>query len=386
MRLWFGALIAVSAALLLTTMASYALVDHRSVARVLFWLGLGGENNIGAWWSGMLLALAAFLAFDGVFDPSKPAAEQRGWLALGFALLLLSFDEVASLHEYLSGRGLRYLAVLGVIGLTLASYGMQQLYRARAPARVLFALLLAFGLLATVSLQELMQNRLQWNNQVVYGFRAFLEEGTEIVAMLIFVSVGRTTSTSLFRGSQDILAVLLRRRLVTSTAWLLWPFLLAATFVLPRPGGPADWLAATLFLACALLAVRAGALRADLDSRTLVLIAFYVAASAAAAAVSFRWDPPVLGTHVNLRGILFALLVVSAAAILRVNGRPLKPSRTFLAATAIAAGAVAWPSSQILWCGLPPLVAIWLYGIESKTAAQSRTAVSVDPVRVPIGS
>ncbi|HSC15516.1 MAG TPA: hypothetical protein VLI71_10385, partial [Gammaproteobacteria bacterium] len=100
-RLWFCVLLTVSTGLLVATVLSYA-TEQRPLAFVLFWFGLGGEANIGAWWSGMLLVLAAFLAFDGFFDANKPSAEQRGWLALGLALLLLSFDEVASLHEYLS--------------------------------------------------------------------------------------------------------------------------------------------------------------------------------------------------------------------------------------------------------------------------------------------
>jgi hypothetical protein len=387
-RLWFAVLIAASAALLLVTIASYALVDHPSVALPLFWLGFGGENNIGAWWSGMLLALAAFLVFDGFFDPAKSSAEQRGWLALGFAVLLLSFDEIASLHEYLSSLGLKYLAALGVVGLSLASYGLQQLHKARVPARILRRLLLAFGLLASVPIQELIQHTLQWDDQLIYGLRAFVEEGTEIVAMLIFVSVGREISLSLLGGSQDCLVALVRRwRLVALAALLLWPALTAATLVLQRTSGPIDWLASTLFLACGLLAVRGAVLRDGLDWSSLTLTLLYVAASAAANAISFEWNPVVFGAAVNLRGIVFALLLASGIAILKSNGRPLKPSRAFPAAAAIVAAAVAWPSSQVLWCGLPPVLAIWLYRIESKKAEQSKKIpLSADVLQIAIKS
>ena len=99
--------------LLIVTLFSYALAGSGALSRLLFWLGLGGENNIGAWWSGMLLVLAAFFAFDGFFNPDKPLGERRGWLALGFALLFLSFDEIASLHESLSRVSLGSLAVVG---------------------------------------------------------------------------------------------------------------------------------------------------------------------------------------------------------------------------------------------------------------------------------
>ena len=378
-RLWFCVLLTVSTGLLVATVLSYA-TEQRPLAFVLFWFGLGGEANIGAWWSGMLLVLAAFLAFDGFFDANKPSAEQRGWLALGLALLLLSFDEVASLHEYLSGLGLGYLAVLGAVGLTLAAYGMLQLHRGRVPARRLRSLLLAFGLLASVPIHELIQHRLQWDNQLIYGLRACLEEGTEIAAMLIFVAVARTNSMSLLQSSQDVLVAPVRwRRLLALTALLLWPIFVAATFALTRPGGPAAWLASTLFMACALLAVRAGMQRGELDPRSLALIAFYLAASAAANAVPFTWTPDVLGVAISLRGIVFAVLVVSAVAVLKANGRRLKAPRVLLIAAVIAASAIMWPSSQILWCGLPPALALWLYGVESKAAVAGRTA----PVTAP---
>jgi hypothetical protein len=367
-RYWFPALLAGSAALLLVTIASYASVGAPS-ARLLFWIGLGGEQNIGAWWSGMLLATAAFLVFDGCFDPVKSPIERRGWFALGCALLLLSFDEIASLHEYLTVLGYKYLAALGVVGLALAGYGMERLYRARVSKRTLFNLLVAFGLLASVPVHELLQHALEWSNALIYGFRAFFEEGTELVAMLLFISVGRRNSASLWRSSQTFLVTLVRGRLVSLTALLLMPLLVAATFVLPRPGGPADWLTATLFLACALLGARDAALRGDIEARALSLIGFYLVASAAANAVSFRWDPVVLGAAVNIRGSVFALLLLIAAAFLKTNDRPTRASGALLLAAATAASAIAWPSAQLLWCGLPAALALLMFAIESKKAA-----------------
>lgn len=383
---WFYALVAGSLALLLITIASYALADE-PYARLLFWLGLGGEQNIGAWWSGMLLVVAAFLVFDGFFDAAKPVEERRGWLALGFALLLLSLDEVASLHEYLSRLSFTYLGLLGVVGLALASYGMARLYRARVTRRTWNSLLLAFGLLATVPIHELFQEQLEWNNPLIYGIRAFLEEGTEILAMLIFVSVGRANAATLWRSSRDFLFSLVhRRQLVSLTALALWPCVVAATFVMPRPGA-AHWLAATLCVACAMLAARGAAVRGELGPRVLSLILFFVAASAAANAVSVQWDPLLFGTAVNIRGIAVALLVLNGAALLKANGRSVKMSRAVLLAIVIGAGAIAWPSSQLLWCGLPPVLALLMYRVESrKAAAQSKTApLEVAPLRVAAG-
>jgi hypothetical protein len=247
-------------------------------------------------------------------------------------------------------------------------------------------LLLAFGLLASVPLHELFQHVLAWRDPVIYGVRAVLEEGTEIVAMLIFVRVASTHSAALLRSSGDgLVAPVHWRRHIIVAALLLWPILNAATFVLPAPGGPADWLASTLLLACALLVVRARMLEGAFDSRALALIAFYIAASAAAHAVSFKWDPFVLGTPVSLRGLVFAMLCVNAVLLLRANGRRVHLPRLLIVAALVGISAAVWPSSQLLWCGLPPAFALWLYSIESKMAAVpgKATRVRVEPLPVP---
>jgi hypothetical protein len=363
---WFAALGAVSVLLLVATQLSYALVGHGLVSAALFWIGLGGENNIGSWWSGMLLALAAVFAFDGLFDSEKPRCERRGWCSLGLALLLLSFDEVASLHEYLAAHSLVGLAMLGAAGLALAGYAMAQLHRARVRPRTLRLLLIGFALLATVPLHELAQKQLEWRNPVVYGVRALFEEGTEVGAMLIFVWALRLNSAAALRRATGLFAVAARRRIICIGGLALWPFLTAATFVLPHPGGPADWLASLLLLLCALLAVRSGLLNGGLNARTWLLVVFYLTASAAANASGLAWHPPVLGMPVSARGVMLGLEVAAAAVLLTTSGRRVNVRRVLLIALVIVGGAAAWPASQLLWCALPPLVALWVYSVESK--------------------
>ena len=395
-RWWFRALIVISALLLIVTFFSYAVSGPGILSIALFWLGLGGENNIGAWWSGMLLALAAFFSFDGFLNSDKPLGERRGWLALGFAMLLLSFDEIASLHESLSRLSLSSLAVLGVVGLALTGYGMVQLQRAKVTRPVVMRLVFAFGLLATVPLHESVQQMLEWRDPVVYGIRAMLEEGTEITAMLIFVATMHRNSVSLLRASQDLLvAPVRRRRLVALTAALLWAPLTAATFVLRNPGGSADWLAALLLLICALLATRGVVLRGTTDARSVSLILFYLAASAAANAISFEWTPAVLGVAVSVRGASFAILVIAAVVFLRANQRRVNLTHALLSAAVIAGSALIWPESQLLWCGLPPAFALWLFVLESKAAtahgstargSAAAEAVCVAPLEIPMVS
>jgi hypothetical protein len=209
------------------------------------------------------------------------------------------------------------------------------------PRGTLGLLLLAFGLLASVPIHETLQDILAWRDPVIYGVRAVLEEGTEIVAMLIFVWVAHANSAALLRSSGDgLVAPVHWRRHILVAALLLWPILNAATFLLPAPGGPADWLASTPLLACALLVVRTSMLEGKLDSRAFALVAFW---------------------------------------------RRIHLPRPLLVAALVGISTIVWPSSQALWCALPSAFALWLYSIESNLAAvAARTRVeplSVEAVR-----
>ena len=188
---------------------------------------------------------------------------------------------------------------------------MTRLHRAKVPARVLLRLVLSLRFAGNRA--DPRSGPGDCSNGPTpssMGLAPLLEEGTEIVAMLIFVATTHPNSVSLLRASQDVLvAPVRRRRLIAFTAALLWAPLTAATFVLRDPGGPADWLAASLFLICALLATRTVVLRGKIDARSATLILFYVAASAAANAVSFEWTPVLLGVMVSVRGAWFAILL-----------------------------------------------------------------------------
>jgi hypothetical protein len=358
---WFSLLAAASLGFLAFTWLSYALAGHGALSRGLFWIGLGGENNLGAWWAGMLFLLPAAFALDGYCDGAKPVTERRGWAALGAALLLLSFDETASLHEHLGALGVWHLAPLGALGGAVTVYSLVLLRRARLP---IAGLLAAFALLAVVPLQEYLQLTREWTDPFFYGLRAFVEEGTEIVAALIFVAV-----TSKNCSAREPFAALVRLRApLLAAAAVALPFATAVVASEYRnPAGPASWLAASLFFACALLAVRRGAAERRVGWR----IACYVAASAASNAVSPTWDPAVLGQAMSLRGLTFAVLT---AALLPAMGHG-RLSRTpwgALAAGAFAA-ALVWPSARLLWSAWPAALALLCYFAESRAAAAGTT-------------
>jgi hypothetical protein len=135
-----------------------------------------------------------------------------------------------------------------------------------------------------------------------------------------------------------------------------------------------------LFLLCALLVIRTAVQNGTVEARSKWLIALFVSASAAANAVKVGWNPLVLGAPVSLRGMALALGVLAAVVLLRAGGRRMSTRRALLVAVAIAGSAAVWSTSQLAWCALPPLLALWMYSIESRgatvTSAPPATAVA----------
>ena len=129
-RGWFGAAVAMSVACLLATFFESTFAES-GVSRVLRSFSLRGEMTIGAWWSGMLLLVAAAHAADGYFF--RRAAAPRlayAWAGLSAILVCLSADEVASLHERVGNFG-GWLA-LAPFGLALGGgwiYSMSESWR-----------------------------------------------------------------------------------------------------------------------------------------------------------------------------------------------------------------------------------------------------------------
>jgi hypothetical protein len=65
-------------------------------------LNVNGEANFPAWWNATLLLAVAFCALVArVQEPDK--AQRRAWLLVAVAGLLMSMDEITSLHERMGG-------------------------------------------------------------------------------------------------------------------------------------------------------------------------------------------------------------------------------------------------------------------------------------------
>lgn len=368
LRLWFRTMVRVSLLLVLVTFASYALAKHGLLSSLLFWVGLGGENNLGAWWSGMLLLTGAVHAFDGFADTDNRPSARHGWLALSLMLLALSFDEVAALHEFLAGTGNPgYWLVLGIIGVILLAYSMSQLALSHCPWRLLALILLSFVLFGSVVLQELYQTSRTWSNPVVYGIRAVLEEGTEIAGMLILIFVTRMNTHALLNKNRPdgLMAVAHGRIPLIIAISALIPITVGATFILPFPGGPADWLAACTYLVCALRVIHPVLIgNEELNKGTVLLLLFYLVSSAASNGLKLSWDPEILGVPVSIRGIGVAALLLMANTVFKAAGR--RTSAWFYAVASVILIASLLTRSQLLWCTIPSCAALWMFVRESR--------------------
>lgn len=362
---WFSLLVIVSALLAIVTFASYALQGSGLLSKVLFRVGLGGENCVGAWWSGMLL-LGAVFSFDGPLLKDRSVQERRGWLMLGFILLCMSFDEIGSVHEGMSFK------IIGAIGLSMLVFSLIELSKGRIARRTFVRILVGFGLLGTIAIQERLQHSLQWNNQIIYGARAMLEEGTELCGMLVLLSATVANTRDFLSRHPDLamnLTVFGRKRILIA-AIVLAPTLSAATFILPYPGGPANWIASSLYLLCALAVIRGSLMGQHRpDARIALLLAFYICASVASCSIRFTDDVTLFNIPVSLRGIALCATLLGAASLLRTMGRRARWDRMKLGAFTIFVMAW-WPQepsmlSQFLWCFVPTIVAVWIYAVES---------------------
>jgi hypothetical protein len=73
-----------------------------SITRPRAFLNVNGEANLPTWWNASLLLAVAFCASVARFQERDPA-RRRAWLLVAVAGLVLSMDEITSLHERLNG-------------------------------------------------------------------------------------------------------------------------------------------------------------------------------------------------------------------------------------------------------------------------------------------
>jgi hypothetical protein len=270
-RVWYFGAAAICALLVVATALQVLVTQSGPAARLLNHLTLSWENNLGAWWSGMLLAVVSLHAFDGYvrLRGSKPLAA-RGWSMLAAVLLFLSFDEVGSLHERLGDLGgpppLREWSLLLPLGAVLGAMCLRALallWQADGERWKVWSIGAGLFLLSSAAPQEFLEHRIHWQTDAAKAIRAAMEEGTELLGMLVLLRVAMANTAELaygtFASGRTAFAALheLRRPLV-AIGLALAPALALGTSALPDQilGHPADWLAAVAFLAAGLVLCR----------------------------------------------------------------------------------------------------------------------------------
>lgn len=176
---------------------------------------------------------------------------------LSAILLVLSFDEVGSLHERLSSLG-RILSVgswgllipLGSVGAILTAWAIALLWREPSERWRARWVALGFCLFGSVVAQEFLEHKMLLKTAAQRGVRAGLEEGTELLGVLIILRAVMTGATEhAFRALRELRAPLLTAGL------LLGPVVAVGTALLTdhHRGHPADWPAAAAFFAASLI-------------------------------------------------------------------------------------------------------------------------------------
>ena len=283
---WFYTFVFISLFLCFVTLFQHEL---RSVTLFQFELvrftsifNLRNENNLAALFSGMFLFIIALQAFDGWgFNRTSIPRVATAWLLLSFVLLALSLDEIGSLHETVHpfmkqldfvGEWSSWWTLLpfGLLLVGMITYSLVSLFRAPGQRTTVVLMCIGFALLASVALQEYVEQNLDWSaNRALRFFKARLrpvvEEGTELLGMLFLLwatlNSARGGLSDRERARFPVLeGVVSWRRPVLLLVLIGAPMVAYVTVNMPETrhehGAPADWPAAALYLLAALGAAR----------------------------------------------------------------------------------------------------------------------------------
>jgi hypothetical protein len=368
-RVCFRVLVAVSAVLVVTTLI------FRFRTPYFLWLAplnLTEENVAAAWFSGMLLLIGSLQAADGYFRlRSAHFRAALAWWVIAGMLMALSLDEIASLHERIeewqTGPIRSFVPFLFVL-LGGCAWSFLQLWLTPSERPKVVGLVVGFGLLVSVGGQEILE-RITYLPWYIRPFRFALEEGSELLAMLILIKTTMSNSAGLFERDRPA-----RQPAFTGPATARWPVLTVAVLIAwpladltaslgdqAALGHFSDWLSCALFAFSAALLVRRWAcapVREPFPTSTVVLLA-------AASFICVQFDPigdrhifPAsstidwLGLQLNTRLVLLALCSLGASESLRARGNGYRAAALSLVAVgAISALFSACSTPNALWWG-----------------------------------
>ncbi|MGH6608690.1 MAG: hypothetical protein ACRECQ_00385, partial [Burkholderiaceae bacterium] len=183
------------------TQLGFHLLEYDTQLGLLRLFDLNQENNVPTWYaSATLLVCSSLLAYIGLSKRRATGAYAAHWLGLSGIFLLLSLDEVASLHE-LSGVLLHarfqttgYLLYAWVIpGAIFVCAVLLIYYRFlwSLPSRTRMMFLLAGALFVGgalgLDLPEGNYHSMYGNQTLVFSTMVLVEEGMEMAAIVVFL-------------------------------------------------------------------------------------------------------------------------------------------------------------------------------------------------------
>jgi hypothetical protein len=218
---------------------------------ILHYFNLGGELNIAAWWSGILLLVAALVGYERFIQTRD--FTKLAWLLISCILLALSWDEVGSLHERILRISWLDYVPYAIGGMVLLGFAFTQLFFKQTTQKAALLLLLGFALFASVAVQEYFEHAIHWPVWS-WGIRAAIEEGSELLGIFYCLS-GLVFNHSGVPQDKSLLGVLPNPRLMKLSIVVLSCFAIhGASCVwlpylsdIPNRGNPALWYPAALY-------------------------------------------------------------------------------------------------------------------------------------------
>ena len=296
----------------------------RDQARRIFSVGL--ENNIGAWWSGVLLFLAGVHALDGYRRYWEQGISRLAlaWLVVACTIMALSLDEVGSLHERVNrDLGWQALVPFGVLIIASVTWATWQMWTDPLERKNIRLIAVAFGLFAATAFNEYLEHAIAWPASV-RPWRAGFEEGIELVGMLLLVAVAVRNSGGAFGAVESGET---RRPCLwlahSMPVWVLLAVLAASPLFAVITTGlhddfrgrPADWLASMMFLLAGLAAWQPAlcSVNSPRYPGRIGVGLLLVAASAGSVALYPQWHIGVGSLETNLRLFFIFVLLLGVA-------------------------------------------------------------------------
>lgn len=311
-----------------------------------FWLDLGHENNAAAWWSGSIFFLGFVLALDrALLDHARRKLFTSGWMWISCLALLLSFDEVGSLHARLPSRWLLF-APLGLS----AAFGLLGLVVRRTErTRALWGVL-AMSALAGAAVIDLAQDR-GWQANSGLNLPVALEEGLELLAGFVLLKAAWTSA-----GRDDhepVLVVADRGVFVALVVGVVFAGPMAywtGTRLDQFRGHPADWLASALANVAALVAIHPWIARGMPIPARAWTQASLAALIGLCAVIPFHFPAMDVGEKVlNLRPLVFGAVMLLLACTLHARRAQVLTAASALAITFAFGPRPQWIS--VYWMG-----------------------------------